>query len=223
MRTMLRHPLGSRSVRALYSEIDDGNFAPSNIEVELTRQNLVALPWSWLNQVHGDEVHVVEKPADHCGSVGDALVTAVSGAVLCVQTADCAPVVFLSKGGAVGVAHAGWKGLEAGILQNTVAALRSLVGGEVTAKLGPCIHSCCYEFGAADLERLADVFGPGIQKVDRAGNPSLDLPKAVRSALESVDVELAESSDRCTEQESFWSHRLRRQSQRMTTCIWIEP
>ncbi len=96
------------------------------------------------------------------GVEGDALVTTRPGVVLAVLTADCAPVALASPEGVVAVAHAGWKGAEVGILEATVEVMRAHGATHIDAALGPCIGPCCYEFGPADLDRLAARFGPAV-------------------------------------------------------------
>src|SRR6478736_4329857 len=75
-------------------------------------------PWSWLRQVHGKNVITVEAPGQHAGTEADAAVTRVPGAVIAVQTADCG-AVLLEGDGVIGVAHAGWRGLHAGVIEAT--------------------------------------------------------------------------------------------------------
>ena len=83
----------------------------------------------------------------------DAAVTAVRGLPLAVVTADCAPIA-LACDDAVGVVHAGHRGLELGVIEAAVAALREIGTGAVRAYLGPCIRPARYEFGADDLDAL---------------------------------------------------------------------
>ncbi|MFV1991915.1 MAG: polyphenol oxidase family protein [Acidimicrobiales bacterium] len=223
MRTLWRDngASGARIV-ALQSEVPDGDFSIECTDRDKNQQRLVAAHWTWLRQVHGNTVLRVDAPGDHSGAEADALVTNAVGAVLSVRTADCAPVVLFSEGGAVGIAHAGWKGLAAGVLEATVSELRSLCAGEVTAVLGPCIHSCCYEFGAAELDLLSAHLGDAVVGTTRSGAPALDLVAGVRAVLNGQGVELRYVDDACTEDPQLFSHRLRQQSERMVTCIWIE-
>ena len=98
-------------------------------------------PVSWVRQVHGDGVVVVEGPGHGCGEEGDALVTAHPEAALAIFTADCAPVALASPEGVVGAAHAGWSGVVGGVIERAVDAMRSLGASRVEAALGPCIHA----------------------------------------------------------------------------------
>lgn len=102
-----------------------------------------------LEQVHGCQVHVVKNPE---GAIveADGLVTTLEGVALGIQTADCVPVLFSTRGGEViGACHAGWKGAFAGIVENTVSAMEGLGGarGEIRAVVGPCIAQSSYEVG----------------------------------------------------------------------------
>jgi copper oxidase (laccase) domain-containing protein len=105
-----------------------------------------------------------------------------------VVAADCAQVARVGDH-AVGVVHAGWQGLERGVVQRAVAALRSVDGrAAVRAVLGPCIRPGRYEFGGAALERLVARFGPAVAATTDWGTPALDLPAAVGVALGEAGV-----------------------------------
>ena len=156
-----------------------------------------ARDWCWLHQVHG--AVVLDADAGGRGDVppADAAVTRTPGRPLAVLTADCAPLV-LACDDAVGVAHAGWAGLLAGVVEAAVRRLRAVGHGPVRAALGPCIHPARYEFGADDLARVAEVYGPTVAATTREGHPALDLPAAVRAALGRVDVSDLDEIDVCT-------------------------
>lgn len=93
-------------------------------------------------QVHGSAV--LEAAPGSCGVLGEAdvLVAREPGTTVAILTADCAPVVLRGTGG-VAIAHAGWRGLVGGAIENAIEAL----GSARKAWVGPCIHSCCYEVG----------------------------------------------------------------------------
>jgi YfiH family protein len=151
----------------------------------------------WLRQVHGAAVHVAFGPTGADLPDADAAVTAVRGLPLAVITADCAPIA-LASADAVGVVHAGHLGLEQGVIEAAVAALRSIGTGPVRAYLGPCIRPARYEFGAADLERFVAKFGPAVAGRTGAGRPALDVPAAARIALGAAGVDTIEDSGVCT-------------------------
>ncbi|MCZ7536426.1 MAG: polyphenol oxidase family protein [Acidimicrobiia bacterium] len=143
-------------------------------------------PIVWLRQMHGSSVHIVASgshPGDDAPApVADAAITDRSGVGVAVLTADCVPLA-ISCDGAAGVAHAGWKGLTGGVVEATVAELRRIGGGRVRALIGPCVHAGRYEFGAADLELVADRLGPEVIGRTDEGAPALDLPAAARVVL----------------------------------------
>lgn len=163
----------------------------------------------------------VNSPGDHCGSPADAAVTRCRGAGLAVLTADCAPVALSSPEGVIGIAHAGWRGLLAGVVEAAVAAVRELGGTQVYAALGPCIRPHGYRFSESDLELLIARFGRGVRSCDEAGNPALDLPAAVSSALGMSGATLVASSACCTHcSPDHWSWRARADTGRQATVVW---
>lgn len=192
-------------------------------EVEARRLAVVDLPWTWLRQVHGDRVVRVTEPGEGWGERADAAVTATTGCAIAVLSADCAPVVLGSPEGVAGVAHAGWRGLVAGVLERTVEAMRSLGASTVGAHLGPCIHAPCNEFGPDDLDRVASRLGEGVRSTTPAGTPALDVPVAVRSALASVGVVEVDDVDVCTAcSPDHFSWRARRDMRRQAAVAWMD-
>jgi len=180
-------------------------------------------PWSWLRQVHGDAVVLVASPGAGAGAEGDGLVSSAPGTALAVFTADCAPIALTSAEGVIGVAHAGWRGLVAGIVERTADRMRALGAGEISGALGPCIHAECYEFSAADLDRVAGVLGDGVRGRTVAGAPALDMQAGVRAVLERAGVMLAHDADVCTAcaAADYFSHRARAESERQATVVWV--
>lgn len=188
-------------------------------------------PWSLLHQVHGSRVVVVDAPGAHAGDDADAAVTRVDDAPLVVMTADCAPVALVAGDGeatVVAVAHAGWRGLVAGVIRHTVDAMRDELGDDsapVTAIVGPCIHAECYEFGADDLDAVARAVGDDrVRARTGDGRPALDVPAAVEAALRNagVDGTRIEFIDVCTSCNAgtHWSHRARGDVERQGVVVW---
>lgn len=202
----------------------DGDFhiEQPHAALDATRRRFVDLPWTMLDEVHGTEVHEVTAPGEHDGRVGDALVTDLAGVVLGAWVGDCAPVAFASANGRLGVAHAGWRGLEAGVLRATASAVGA-DGGPVVAVLGACIHPCCYEFGEDDLDRLVERFGPSVRSTTRDGRPAFDVPAAVAIDLAEVGVVLDDRSS-CTACDAarWYSHRARAERGRQVLAVWKE-
>jgi YfiH family protein len=160
----------------------------------------------WLRQVHGDRVlTVVAAPA--APPEADGAVTAAVDLPLVVLTADCAPVALIADG-AVGVVHAGWPGLEQGVLGVAVDALRELSDGPIRAVLGPCVHPARYEFGADLLDRLVARLGPEVASRTSDGAPALDIPTAVRVSLAHAGVDEVDDVGVCTSASpDHFSHR----------------
>jgi len=155
--------------------------------------------WAWLSQVHGATVHRVDaEPAAGGPPVeADAAVTRRAGVPLVVLTADCAPIA-IADDAAVGVVHAGWQGLERGVVAAAVDALREIGRGPVRAVVGPCIRPAHYEFGRADLDRLVTRFGPTVEGRTAAGRPALDVAAGVRVAFAEVGVTDVVDTGICT-------------------------
>jgi YfiH family protein len=152
--------------------------------------------WVCLDQVHGDHVVRVDRPPE-TPPAADAALTTTPGVPLVILTADCAPVALVAAG-AVAAVHAGWAGLEQGVLERAVAALREVAPGPVRAVLGPCIRPERYEFGADLLARLAARFGDVVVGRTAAGTPALDIPAAVRAASRQAGVDELDDVGVCT-------------------------
>lgn len=135
----------------------------------------------------------------------DALVTGAPGAALAVLGADCLPVLLWRRDvPRVAAAHAGWRGLVAGVVEEAVRALGA--PDRVGAAIGPGIGPCCYPVSADVREAFARRFGDGV-----LAPPAVDLPAAARRALAAAGVPASavQSVDACThcEPERFFSHR----------------
>jgi YfiH family protein len=211
--------------RVRFTSRTDGDLAVGlgSDELASRRQRIVDRPWFWLRQVHGDRVVVVDdRAAVEPGIEADAVVTTSRQWALAVHTADCAPLVLTSDG-VVGAVHAGWRGLEAGVIGATVEALRGLGAGSIEARLGPCIHAECYEFGTGDLARLARTLGPDVVGETSEGRPALDVPAAVRSSLTRAGVDDVDVDPTCTACSlDHFSHRARGDTGRQAAVVWLD-
>ncbi len=154
---------------------------------------LAGLPWATVRQVHGSTVAAVERAGLPPGppeakpvvAEADALVTADEGVVLAVLVADCVPVLLADPGRrVVAAAHAGWRGLEAGVVEAAAAAFTERGGRpeESTALVGPSAGPCCYEVGEDVQARVAGRY-PVAAATTRSGRPALDLAAAATEAL----------------------------------------
>jgi YfiH family protein len=211
-------------VRLTVTERADGDFGADAAGIVRRRAALVPGPWTWLRQVHGASVVVVRSPGEHAGSSADAAVTACAGAPICVQTADCAPVVLVAPG-ALAVVHVGWRGLVHGVIDAAAAELRvHSNGGALDAWLGPCIGPECYAFGEADLDTVAATMGDAVRGVTSDGALALDVRAGVAVALERAGAVLVGSDGRCTacSAATCWSHRARGERERHTLVAWLE-
>jgi YfiH family protein len=171
----------------------------------------LGVSFAYGRQVHGMRVERVHEPppADPAlppAQPGDAdgQATMLAGVAPMVLTADCLPVA-VAGGGAVAMLHAGWRGLEGGIITEGVAAIRELTGdGRLTAAIGPGAGPCCYEVSEEIHERFA------ARSADLRRGRNLDL-KAI-AALELARAGVKEVHDVglctiCSDRTLFFSHR----------------
>jgi hypothetical protein len=190
---------------------------------------LTEIPIVRVTQVHGTAARrVTEAPA--AGTVFDAgsrdiLVTGLRGVALVVQTADCVPVV-LAGPGAVGLAHAGWRGSAENAAGAAVEELSRLgvSPARMRAWLGPSIGPCCYEVGGEVAARFAGDF----VRRSCAGRYTLDLPTVNRSQLEAAGVPAANISahpacTRCGGQKLASYRRDGAAAGRMITLVALLP
>ena len=178
--------------------------------------------WSWLNQVHGGIVLVETKPGEHNGADADAIVSTNPDSVLSIATADCLAIAFVGDNGVIGAAHAGWRGLVAGVIENTAAKMRELGAREIKAASGPCIGPECYEFDPDRLNELANTFGPEIISETAWKTPALNLHKSKSVALSRAGVELVHEELTCTacNKDDYFSARARNEGERMAMIVW---
>lgn len=162
-----------------------------------------------MRQVHGAHVAVVDEATASSPRppVADALVSALPGVVLMVRVADCVPVLLADvERGLVGAAHAGRAGMVAGIVPNTVAAIRGLGGDQLVAWVGPHVCGGCYEVPEQMRAQVCAVV-PEADARTTWGTPSVDIGAGVRAQLERAGVTVVDAS-RCTmEDEDLYSYR----------------
>ena len=188
-------------------------------------------PPQWLNQVHGDAVFSVRDGRSSPGAAApcaDASIATDTGAVCAILTADCLPVLFCDpRGRFVGAAHAGWRGLAAGVLQNTVGAMRNAGADEIWAWLGPAIGPQCFEVGedvrAAFIDRHPQAASAFIGHVSHPGKYFADLYALARLVLHCVGVGSVTGGDQCTVTQSndYFSFRRDQRCGRMASLIWL--
>jgi polyphenol oxidase len=202
----------------------------------------------WLTQVHGTTVLDADANADAAADPdvvrgaalpggarpsADAALTRQPGRVLVVQVADCLPVLLATRdGGAAAVAHAGWRGLAAGVLEATVAALG--VGGDALhAWLGPAIGPAHFEVGEDVRAAFCEPSGAhgGAQGGEAAaafvrndrGRWQCDLRLLARQRLSALGVRSIHGEPRCTyaEADAFYSFRRDGNTGRMAALLWL--
>jgi len=174
----------------------------------------------WLQQVHSARVEI-ERPV----SEADALVSREPGAVCVVLTADCLPVLFASADGSeVAAAHAGWRGLCAGVLENVVSALRT-DPGELVAWLGPAISQPAFEVGTEVRDQFVgrDPAAAACFEANERGRFQADLYALARLRLLGAGLSRIYGGDRCTYRESdaFFSYRRDGQCGRMASFVYL--
>jgi len=197
---------------------------------------------AWLEQIHGAgivraEDALAQAHANGAPTRADASVTDRPGTVCVVMVADCMPVLLCDEAGrAVGAAHAGWRGLAAGIVEQTaqrVAELAGVEAGALHAYLGPSIGPDAFEVGA-DV-RDAFMNGVGAAQRDATANAFVehphnpgkylaDLPALARLRLQRLGVTRIVGGDLCTvtQRERFYSYRRDRETGRMAAMIWLD-
>lgn len=166
--------------------------------------------WATINQIHGAQVLWANAP----GVVGDAdgLATTELGLPLAIRTADCVPVV-VETATSVGVVHAGWRGVAAGVVPQMIDALRREGQEPIRASIGPHIGPCCYEVGDEVVAALG-----GYNQTTRWGTTSVSLRDAIADQLPDMNVEVI---DLCTYEDTrFASYRRDATQKRQVTVVW---
>jgi YfiH family protein len=200
---------------------DDGGAVAANRHRVRHALGLPAEP-AWLEQVHGTTVAVLER--GHSGPA-DAAVTFTPGRVCAVLVADCMPVFLASRAGdRVGIAHAGWRGLAGGVIEETVAAL-DCEPGSLVAWIGPCIGPDAFEVGDEVREAFVDrdPGASGAFRAGRAGRCFADLPALARRRLAALGVRDVSGGGLCTHADAarFYSYRRDGATGRMAALAWL--
>lgn len=193
---------------------------------EVLRKLVPAEP-AWLSQVHGTAV-VDAAMASHQPEA-DASIATRPGVVCVIQTADCLPVLFAdTEGAVVGAAHAGWRGLAAGVLENTVARMQGAGARQIVAALAPAIGPKNFEVGQDVLDAFLQR-DPALQAAftpieGRAGKYLADIYALARALLGKVGVTRVYGGGMCTVEDAqrFYSYRRDKVTGRMATLIWME-
>jgi YfiH family protein len=204
---------------------DDPNAVLANRELLERGLDLPSAP-RWLRQVHGTTVVRFDGSGSGVEPEADAAVTDVPGVVLAILTADCLPVVLAADDGSeIGAAHAGWRGLATGVLEATVAAMRT-PPARLIAWMGPAAGPQAYEIGTDVLDAFvsADPDAAAAFVATRPGHWRVDLYALARRRLSAAGVARVHGGGLCTisDPERFFSHRRDQRTGRMATLAWRE-
>jgi hypothetical protein len=195
-----------------FGEVADGDARSDPVARTVMADSLgVPHEWAVIDQVHGTRIVLATAP----GNLGEAdgIYTRVPMLPIAIATADCVPVVIVGSE-SLGIVHAGWRGVAAGIVSRAVRTIEA--GGDRIrgAVIGPHIGPCCYEVGPD----VVDAIG-GYGERATAGALSADLGAAIRDQLADVnvtDVGLCTMHD-----ERFHSYRESATPQRQMAVAWI--
>ncbi len=191
-------------------------------------QQALALPAAprWLHQVHGTSVAELGPLPSADEPQADAAVSHIPGTVLSILTADCLPILFCADDGSeIGAAHAGWRGLAAGVLEATLAQLQAS-STHLLAWLGPCIGAVSYEVGEevrtafVDHDRVAaDCFS-----ISRPGHWQCDLAMLARQRLMAAGISRIHGGgfDTLTDSRFYSFRRDGARSGRFASLVWLQ-
>jgi YfiH family protein len=228
VRALITTRIGGVS-RGLYAGLNLGDHVGDDpAAVAQNRARLAAhLPASplWLRQVHG--IEVADPGRDRPGREADASFTRQPGRVLAVLTADCLPVLLAEESGsAIAIAHAGWRGLAAGVIERTIAAL-GVAPRRLVAYLGPAIGPRAFEVGhdVRDAFLRNDVAAASAFVPAAPDKWLADLPALARLRLAKIGTTRVYGGNLCTfgDPARFYSHRRDGVTGRMASLIWLEP
>jgi YfiH family protein len=204
-----------------------GDIPEAVAENRLRLRTLARLPAEpvWLSQQHGTKVLDLDGPQD-AARAADASFTRRAGRVCAILTADCLPVLLASESGSgVAAAHAGWRGLAAGVIEATVRGL-ALPPSSLLAWLGPGIGREHFEVGAEVREALlcADPEAKEAFVPNARSRYIADLATMARRRLERLGVTRIYGGDACTyaSPERYFSYRRDGRTGRQATLIWLE-
>ncbi|HEY2464208.1 MAG TPA: peptidoglycan editing factor PgeF [Steroidobacteraceae bacterium] len=179
---------------------------------------------AWLSQVHGSEVAELDLPASW--GPADAAITRRPSTVCAILTADCLPIIFATDSGdTVAAAHAGWRGLAAGVIEATMRAMRA-PPGSLVAWLGPAIGPKHFEVGAEvrDAFLAADAQAGEAFQPNARGRFMADLGLLARRRLQGLGVNRIYGGGECTftQANRYFSHRRDGITGRQATLVWRE-
>ncbi|AWT42688.1 MULTISPECIES: peptidoglycan editing factor PgeF [Streptomyces] len=205
---------------------DDPGAVTANRELAAKSLGLDPARVVWMNQVHGNDVAVVDGPwgEDPVPRV-DAIVTARRGLALAVLTADCTPVLLADPvAGVAAAAHAGRPGMVAGVVPAAVRAMMDLGAdpSRIVARTGPAVCGRCYEVPGEMRAEVAAV-EPAAHAETSWGTPAVDVTAGVHAQLARLGVHDREQSPVCTrESGDHFSYRRDRTTGRLAGYVWLD-
>lgn len=182
----------------------------------------------WLDQVHGTRVIHLDHHSSTQSTQADGSYTTQPGQVCIIMTADCLPILFCSQAGdEVAAAHAGWRGLCNGIIENTVRHFHA-APQQIQVWLGPAIGPRQFEVGP-EVKQQFEQHNPNasqaFQLIDNVQQKYLaDIYLLAKQRLNAIGITAIFGGDRCTmsEPQSFFSYRREHTTGRMATMIWLQ-
>ncbi|WP_369222186.1 peptidoglycan editing factor PgeF [Streptomyces sp. R39] len=205
---------------------DDPDAVRTNREIAAESLGLDPGRVVWMNQVHGNDVAVVDEPwGDRPVPEADAVVTARRGLALAVLTADCTPVLLADPvAGIVAAAHAGRPGMVAGVVPAAVRAMTGLGAdpARIVARTGPAVCGRCYEVPETMRAEVAAV-EPAAHAETGWGTPAVDVSAGVHAQLARAGVLDRAQSPVCTlESRDHFSYRRDRTTGRLAGYVWLD-
>lgn len=200
---------------------DDPALVAQNRKLLRDQLELPAEP-CWINQTHGTQTVTLERDASRDA---DAAVTRVPGTIAVVMTADCLPILLCNQTGSeVGAVHAGWRGLQAGVVQSALATMNS-PNHQLIAWIGPGISQACFEVGDEVRAAFIDSM-PHAQaffSANRRGHWLCDLAGLAEQVLKAQGVGEICRDSHCSYRDAdrFFSYRRSATTGRMASLIWI--
>jgi len=210
----------------LANYVGDEPLAVANNHEKLVHQFKLPASPVWLNQVHGTAVVDLASIDKAAVIEADASIATEPKQVCAVMTADCLPILLCNEQGSIVAAvHAGWRGLLAGVIENTVAALGS--SETLLAWLGPAIGPGCFEVGSEVKQAFVDkktIMQQAFQQIDDV-HYLADLYALARMTLLQCGVNKIYGGEHCTYNQSiqFYSYRREPVTGRMASLIWLQP
>lgn len=206
---------------APYDSLNLAFHVGDNREYVLENRTSLSLPVTdiqFMNQIHGDEISIVDSISE-IDPTCDALITTTPGLAVAVLVADCIPLL-LSSPNVVAAVHVGRKGLVNRIALKVVAHMRALGATSIHAQLGASICGECYEV-PADMAEDVSRMHPTAFSQTKVATPALNLPRALIADLTSLGI-TCDSSSVCTfENQSYFSYRRDAITGRSAGIIWL--